>query len=159
VAATLQAQLHSIRALKSKGATHEVEAMYRILELEKQTVLWRRDGVKNFSELLRIEAGVCSINRHRAFKKADGFFNRATIDKLGVPAVCLLAVQNQATRDRLLKYGLEYQKKHGVEPTYQYFSRFLRKPGNPVTRTRLNNYVELLKKTIRELGGRVPPME
>lgn len=159
MAASLQSRLDSIRTLKSKGSTFEVQAMFEVLDLEKQSVLWRRDGVKTFEEMLKHEAGVCTRSRYKAFKKATGFFPRATIDKLGVPCVCLLAIQNASTRDRLLKHALDFRKNHGAEPTYQYFSRFLRKPGNPVTRKRLEAYVDKLKAEIRSLGGRVPVMD
>lgn len=133
--------------------------MFEILSLEKQSVLWRRDGTNRFEDMLREQAGVCTPSRFKSFKKASEYFPRSTIDRLGVPCVCLLATKNAGTRERLLKYALEFQKKHGAEPTYQYFSRYLRDPNKPPSVKRLKKYIERLKQEIRDLGGRVPAME
>lgn len=159
MADTLNARLAHIRKLRSQGSTYEVEAMFEVVDLEHKSVLWRRDGARKFEDVLRDEAGVCTRARFRAFKKAVEHFPRKTIDQLGVPCVCLLANQNAGTRDRMLKHAMEFRKNHGVEPTYQYFSRYLRKPGGPISRKRLKEYIEVLKKMIKELGGRAPTME
>lgn len=159
VKATLATKLKDIRDLKSKGAGFEVQAMYEVLALEKASVLWRRDGTETFTTVLKEEVGVCTPTRFKAFKKAAEYFTQDTIEKLGVPCVCLIATQNQSVRQRMLKDALTYRKDHGSEPTYQYFSRFLRKPGKAVSRTRLLKYVEVLKAEIKSLGGRVPVME
>lgn len=160
MAASLQSKLDAIRTLKAKGSTFEVQAMYEVMTLEKQTVLWRRDGTKTFDEMLREQSGVCTPSRFRDFKKAADQFPRATIDKLGVGCVCLIAKQNANKRESMLKRALEFQKTFGVEPNVQFFSRQLRDPSKKiVSRKRLLNYIDLLKAEIRSMGGRVPTME
>jgi hypothetical protein len=161
VTASLQSKLASIRELKSKGASFEIEAMFEVLALEKQSVLWRKDDSTKFEAILRADGGVCTPARFKDFKKAANHFTRATIDKLGVPCVCVLAKQNANTRERLLKDALEFRKDHGTEPTYQHFSRLLpSKNGKPtITRTQLLNYIDKCKGVIKECGGRVPVMD
>lgn len=157
--ASLQSKLAAIRELKSKGSSFEVEAMFEVIALEKQSILWRKDGTTKFETVLRDEGGVCTPSRFKDFKKAADHFTRVTIDKLGVPCVCLLAKQNAHTRERLLKDALEFRKEHGAEPTYQYFSRSLRKPGKPtISRKQLLDFIADLKVVIKECGGRVPVM-
>jgi len=158
IKATLASKLQTIRNLKSKGAGFEVQAMYEVLSLEKASVLWRRDGTESFATVLQEEVGLCTPSRFKAFKKAVEHFSPETIDQLGVPCVCLIAVQNQALRTRMVKEALAYRAEHG-EPNYQFLSRFLRKSGKTVSRARLTKYIEVLKFTIKELGGRIPMME
>jgi hypothetical protein len=154
----LPEKLNHIRELKSKGAGFEVQAMYEVLDLEKTSILWKKGDVERFEDVLKEESGVCTPSRFNSFKKATGYFERRTIENLGVACVCLLANQNAKTRDRLLPHAVEFRRKFGVEPTYQYFSRFLRKPDMGPSRAELMNYIEDLKKEIRDLGGRVPAM-
>lgn len=159
MAEKLQMKLSQIRELKSKGSDFEVQAMFEVLDLERAAVLWKNNGCKSFPELLRHESGVCTPARFKAFKKAVNLFDRPTINKLGVPCICLIANQNAASRARLLGHALEFRKKFGTEPTYQYFSRFLRKPNVGPTRKQLLQYIELLRKEIKSLGGRVPVLK
>jgi hypothetical protein len=157
---TLASKLREIRALKSKGSDFEVQTMYEILALEKASVLWRVDGTETFTSVLKQEAGICTPTRFKAFKKAVACFSQATIERLGVPCVCLLAVQNQSVRAKLLKAALAFRTEKGTEPTYQYISRFLAKPKNDLpSRARLLKYVDVLRAEIKSLGGRVPMME
>ena len=156
---TLATKLLNIRRLKSQGAGFEVRAMYEILALERASVLWRRDGTETFAAVLKAEPGMCTQTRFKAFKKAAGLFSQDTIEKLGVPCVCLLAKQSQSIRTKLLKPALAYRKKHGSEPAYQYIALFLRKPGTSVSRARLSRYIEVLTDVISHLGGVVPVME
>jgi len=154
----LSEKLNHIRELKSKGSGFEVQAMYEVLNLEKTSILWKKGDIKRFEDVLRDESGVCTPSRLNSFRKATEYFERQTIENLGVACVCLLANQNAKTRERLLPHALGFRKKFGVEPTYQYFSRFLRKPDTGPTRKELLDYIDNLKQEIRELGGRVPVM-
>jgi hypothetical protein len=159
---SLRVKLQRIRTLKSKGAEFEVQAMYQVLDLERQTVLWQTKKDLSFFEVLNKEKGLCTPARFKAFKKATTSFNRETINRLGVPSVCLLAQQNEKLREKILDKALQFRTKNGSEPTYQYIAMFLRgtgkqRPTGP-TPSQLRIYNELLKDTIRGLGGRVPPM-
>jgi hypothetical protein len=159
MATNLQSKLSQIRELKSKGSIFEVQAMFEIMNLERTSILWRKSGTQSFQVFLREESGVCTPSRFQAFKRSVGYFDRNTIDKLGVATVCLLANQNAATRARLLTHALEFRKKFGAEPTYQYFSRFLKKPNPGPTKKQLEIYIDVLRKEIKSLGGRVPMMD
>lgn len=159
---TLASKLKDIRDLKSKGSGFEVQAMYEILALEKASVLWRRDGTDTFALVLKQEIGVCTPTRFKAFKKAAEYFPQDTIERLGVPCVCLIAIQNQGVRSKMLKEALTYRKNHGSEPTYQFVSLFSprKKPeSHGVSRVRLIKYIDVLKAEIKSLGGRIPVME
>jgi hypothetical protein len=158
VSTKLQTQLRQIRELKSKGSNYEVEALFKVIELEKMSVLWRTGGNTTFDDVLTSEKGICTPSRFKAFKKANTHFSSLTIHKLGVPCVCLLAVQNEGTRNKLLSYALKYREKNGGEPTYQYICRFLKKAPTGPSRGQLIKYIDTLRKTIKDLGGRVPVM-
>jgi len=158
MATNLQSKLSQIRELKSKGSIFEVQAMFEVLSLERTSVLWKKSGTQSFQVFLREESGVCTPSRFQAFKRSVGYFDRSVIDKLGVATVCLLANQNAPTRARLLDHALIFRKKFGTEPTYQYFSRFLKKPNPGPTKKELERYVEVLRKEIKVLGGRIPMM-
>jgi hypothetical protein len=134
--------------------------MYEVLALEKQSVLWRTADTTKFEDVLREEAGVCTPSRFRSFKKANECFNRTTINKLGVPCVCLLAKQPANVRDRVLRNALKFREQHGAEPTYQYVSRLCPHNSTPqMSRTKLLAYIEKLKGVIKDCGARVPPMD
>ena len=154
-----QAKVKQIRDLKSKGSGFEVQAMNEILELEKTSVLWRRDDIASFDDVLREEKGLCTPGRFKDYKRAKGHFSFSVIEKLGVACVCLLAKQPAQARERILAHALKYRSDNGSEPTYQYVCMFLRKKTNGPTRSQLLKYNELLKSTIKDLGGRVPRME
>jgi hypothetical protein len=155
----LKSKLQQIRDLKSKGSGFEVQAMYQIIDLERTSVLWRKDRSTTFDDVLKEEKGLCTPSRFQAFKKATSCFPKDTIHKLGVPCVCLLAVQNGQQRDRLLRYALNFRTKNGSEPTYQYICMFLKKPNTGPTRTQLLKYINVLRAKIKDLGGYIPVME
>jgi len=155
----LKARLQQIRELRSKGSGFEVQAMQKIVELEKTSVLWRKDAGTKFEEVLRHEKGLCTPSKFRAYKKASTHFPLDVINKLGVPCACLLAVQPAQTRDRILGHALKFRSANGCEPTYQYVCKFLRKPTVGPSRAQLLRYVDTLKKTIKDMGGRIPMME
>jgi hypothetical protein len=158
MASNLKDKLKLIRDLKSKGADYEVQAMFQIVELERLQVLWRKSG-KTFTEVLKNERGLCTAGRFKAFKKASTCFPRKTIDQLGVPCVCILAVQNASVRNRILPHALKFRSRHGEGPTYQYVSRFFRKPSSGPTRAQALRYIDVLRKVIKDMGGSIPMME
>lgn len=153
----LSTHVRRIRDLKSRGVDFEIQAMYEVTELERMSVIWKADRSTSFETVITKER-LCTVTRFRAFKKATSVFKRGTIEKLGLPCVCLLAVQNGPTRDRLLNLAMKFRDENGTEPTYQYIARFTRKAKTGPTRKQLLGYIDDLKRVIREAGGRVPSM-
>jgi hypothetical protein len=131
--------------------------MYALLDLEQKSALWRKDGTTTFDDILR-EEHLCTPSRFKAFKKADGYFDRETIEKLGVPCVCLLSKQNARSRNRLLGKALQFREDYGIEPAYQLLGSSMRRKADGPSRKMLLAWIEELKKEIRNLGGRVPRM-
>lgn len=153
------ARITEIRECRSMGAEYEVRAMLLILELEKRPSLWRQTPNTKFTAVIK-EERFCTVHRWKMFKRARAAIPKKHILSLGVPAACLIAAQAKRSHVRLMRLALDFRKKHGVEPTYQYVSKLTRKRrvvGPP--RKALLRYIEVLKNKIADLGGTVPDME
>lgn len=148
-----------IRATRALGSEYEYEAMDLILELEKRPSLWRDSPKMKFDDVIKQER-FCTVHRWQMFKRARKSIPKKHLLALGVPACCLIAAQPKRNHLRLLRAALDFQKKYGVEPTYQYVARLVKKPRRPgPTRKQLLRYIEELQAIIVELGGTVPDME
>jgi len=148
-----------IRECRTQGAENELRMMLLILDLEKRPSLWRDVPKTSFATVVQRER-FCTVHRWQTFKRAKAAIPKKHMETLGVPACCLIAAQPKRQHMRLLRLALDFQKEHGVEPTYQYIGRLVRKRKPPKPHRRvLLSYIESLKVTIKELGGQVPEME
>jgi hypothetical protein len=145
----------------NQSAGNDVSAMRLILEFEKATFAWKTADTTSFETVIRDEH-LCTVSHFRAFRKANSELAKVHIDKLGVDAVCLIAMQSRGARFRLVNEALRYRTRHDIGPTYQYISQLIRgrhpKPKRPSYGT-LKRYIEVLKDKIHNLGGKVPSIE
>ena len=121
--------LHTIRQNFSRGAGQEVDAMLRILELERWPAYWKTVA-PTFPEVLVAEK-LCTPACWRAFKKAQGLFPdqaafSVTAHLLGVKALCLIAKQPTG-HARLIRLTEAYVARESTVPTYQYVTQLLGK--------------------------------
>jgi hypothetical protein len=150
-------QVSKVQELKALGSKYEVRAMYALIDFEQMTLVWKtRPGVI-FEDILTDER-LCTIARFRAFKKAIKIFSKTDVEKLGLAAACLIAIQKTG-HAHLRQVALTFRTDHAVGPTYQYITKFIR-AGKPKRRgvKALLQYIETLKQALRDAGVRVPPM-
>lgn len=160
-----------VREYRALGSRYEVEAMFALMEFERQTVAWKSSPSMKFDDVIR-EERFFPIGKWRAFKKAVDVvsktkdLNKDQMKRLGVNAVNLIIRQPAQYHRRLIKTAIKYRNLHEVEPTYQYVSRLIHstikgkdtKPSGP-TRGQLLAYVDKLKDQIRELGHKPVAMD
>ncbi len=155
---TYEKIVQSIRRLRGEGTQCEVDAMVLVLDLETQPFLWSEGGIL-FEDVIRREK-FCTVARWKAFKKARTLFTRkdrflSTARLLGVAAICLIAVQSEKVRFRLLREATTYRDKYDIGPTYQYIAqRIGKKRTTPrPSRATLLRQNEKFKKDIAVLSG------
>jgi hypothetical protein len=150
-----------IRELRNRGAAEEIAAMRLIVEFEKATYAWKEYPSTTFESVIRDEH-LCTVARFRSFKKAVSDLTKLHIDRLGVAASCLIAMQSKGSRFRLLNAALQFRSRHEIEPTYQFVSRMIRGRQPKLSRPTYgeqSRYIAVLKDVITKLGGKIPPME
>jgi hypothetical protein len=155
-----EGMVREIRRMRAVGAAYEVDAMLLTLVLEKRPSYWRDTPATTFPDIIR-DRRLGTVKQWRAFKAAHKVIPHKHLRMLGVPAVCLIAVQPKRLQPRLVQLALNFRKRHEIGPTYQYVTMLLPKRNQPAkpTRAALVRYIEDLKGVIERLGGTVPPME
>jgi hypothetical protein len=148
-----------IQDLKNQGAAFELAALRALLEYEKTTIAWKSSPGVTFADVLR-EERLFPISKWRAFKRASIQLKGNVIDRLGVQAACLIGAQTIKRQFNLTRKAMDFRKKHGVDPTYQYVTELLKKHHvkkvTGPTRKQLLDYIATLKGKIQDAKLKVP---
>src|ERR1041384_3679694 len=129
-------------SLARKYRAGETENEYRYMELlvaQKADVLnWKkpRTSYETWPELLK-EEGLCTYSMFKSYEKAKVVLDSVWIKRLGVYASVSIAKLDRETQTEVLSSVKRWYGQHGVAPTYQRVSKYVRDLGRSSRKTKV----------------------
>ena len=116
-AKNLSAFLKTAKQYARQGTSQETSLLFLLKELEPLEKVWGKEYA-SWADFLNTER-LCSGHRFKGFVKASKTFNKTGMDKFGVSACILMAVQPARIRTKILKEATAWHKEHQIPLTGQ----------------------------------------